>query len=414
MTHKIYIAERILRYLYEVTVAGMILYAFCMIFMRQEPSVTYFFWIAGALLLSYLIREFAPNHVLLAGGHILLVGILIVLPGAVWIRAVTGLFDLGYLLPCAIAYAKRGSRLLNMSEPWPPILAGVLIYFASLGLHLDVLANVSYAGVALLLAIYVLIRYVQGLKRYMTQSTEVSERSIRNIAIVNGRTVLILSGIMLLLMGACRFLDLSGLVNVLAAFCVKGIQTLFGAIMVIWVFVLTLLTRGGAAATSLDYQDTLNEYYQNSVKGYDVFTVILRIFLVCLLIILLLRLVWRIMGFLLKPRTYAGDVIETVAGEEKKEQKEKTISPGFMRKLTDEERARNLYKREVLRYKNEIVLDKRSTCEDIRREIMEQTTGNVDELSAVYEEIRYGTTETDGAVLRRIKTIIKKQSKKRS
>ena len=75
-------------------------------------------------------------------------------------------------------------------------------------------------------------------------------------------------------MGACRFLDLSGFVNVLARAFAKVVQTVFGAIMVIWVFVLTLLTKGGTAATGLDYQDTLNEYYQNSVKGYDVFTLI--------------------------------------------------------------------------------------------------------------------------------------------
>lgn len=98
-----------------------------------------------------------------------------------------------------------------MSEPWPSILAGIIIYFASIGMKLSVLSNLSYIAVALLMAIYMMIRYIQGLKRYISQTTEISEQSIRDIAVINGRVVLFLAVLVLLLMGACRFLDLSGL-----------------------------------------------------------------------------------------------------------------------------------------------------------------------------------------------------------
>jgi hypothetical protein len=65
MTHKIYWAERGLRYLYEVVTAELFMYTFCMIFMRQDPRFVDAIWIAGIFLLSYLIRDFAPNHILL-------------------------------------------------------------------------------------------------------------------------------------------------------------------------------------------------------------------------------------------------------------------------------------------------------------------------------------------------------------
>ena len=47
MTHKIYWAERGLRYLYEVVTAELFMYTFCMIFMRQDPRFTDAIWIAG-------------------------------------------------------------------------------------------------------------------------------------------------------------------------------------------------------------------------------------------------------------------------------------------------------------------------------------------------------------------------------
>ena len=418
MTHKIYWAERGLRYLYEVVTAELFMYTFCMIFMRQDPRFVDAIWIAGIFLLSYLIRDFAPNHILLTVGHLVLAGLLVILPGTVWIRTVTGIYDIGYLLPCAVAYAKRGSGLTDMSEPWPSILAGIFVYFASIGMELPVLSNLSYIAVALLMAIYMMIRYIQGLKRYISQTTEVSEQSIRDIAFINGRVVLFLAVLVLLLMGACRFLDLSGFVNVLARAFAKVVQTVFGAIMVIWVFVLTLLTKGGPAATSLDYQDTLNEYYQNSVKGYDVFTLILKVFVVLLLIFFLVRILLQVIRFLLKPRSYADDVIELIA-EEPNQYKERITNRRIMHRLTAEERARKIYKKSILRYKDVITLSKRMTCEDIRQEITETEVGNVEGISAIYEQIRYGAGEVDNYVIREMKAasvqnkrVNKKENKK--
>ncbi len=418
MTHKIYWAERGLRYLYEVVTAELFMYTFCMIFMRQDPRFVDAIWIAGIFLLSYLIRDFAPNHILLTVGHLVLAGLLVILPGTVWIRTVTGIYDIGYLLPCAVAYAKRGSGLTDMSEPWPSILAGIFVYFASIGMKFPVLSNLSYIAVALLMAIYMMIRYIQGLKRYISQTTEVSEQSIRDIAFINGRVVLFLAVLVLLLMGACRFLDLSGFVNVLARAFAKVVQTVFGAIMVIWVFVLTLLTKGGPAATSLDYQDTLNEYYQNSVKGYDVFTLILKVFVVLLLIFFLVRILLQVIRFLLKPRSYADDVIELIA-EEPDQYKERITNRRIMHRLTAEEQARKIYKKSILRYKDVITLNKRMTCEDIRQEITKTEVGNVEGISAIYEQIRYGAGEVDNYVIREMKAasgqnkrVNKKENKK--
>lgn len=418
MTHKIYWAERGLRYLYEVVTAELFMYTFCMIFMRQDPRFVDAIWIAGIFLLSYLIRDFAPNHILLTVGHLVLAGLLFILPGTVWIRTVTGIYDIGYLLPCAVAYAKRGSRLTDMSEPWPSILAEIIVYFASIGMELPVLSNLSYIAVALLMAIYMMIRYIQGLERYISQTTEVSEQSIRDIAFINGRVVLFLAVLVLLLMGACRFLDLSGFVNVLARAFAKVVQTVFGAIMVIWVFVLTLLTKGGPAATDLDYQNTLNEYYQNSVKGYDVFTLILKVVVVLLLIFFLVRILLKVIRFLLKPRSYADDVIEFIA-EEPNQHKERITNSRIMHRLTAEERARKIYKKSILRYKDVITLNKRMTCEDIRQEITETEVGNVEGISAIYEQIRYGAGEVDNYVIREMKAasgqnkrVNKKENKK--
>lgn len=386
--------------------------------MRQDPRFVDAIWIAGIFLLSYLIRDFAPNHILLTVGHLVLAGLLVILPGTVWIRTVTGIYDIGYLLPCAVAYAKRGSGLTDMSEPWPSILAGIFVYFASIGMELPVLSNLSYIAVALLMAIYMMIRYIQGLKRYISQTTEVSEQSIRDIAFINGRVVLFLAVLVLLLMGACRFLDLSGFVNVLARAFAKVVQTVFGAIMVIWVFVLTLLTKGGPAATSLDYQDTLNEYYQNSVKGYDVFTLILKVFVVLLLIFFLVRILLQVIRFLLKPRSYADDVIELIA-EEPNQYKERITNRRIMHRLTAEEQARKIYKKSILRYKDVITLNKRMTCEDIRQEITKTEVGNVEGISAIYEQIRYGAGEVDNYVIREMKAasgqnkrVNKKENKK--
>ena len=146
------------------------------------------------------------------------------------------------------------------------------------------------------------------------------------------------------------------------------------------------------------YQDTINEYYQNSVKGYDVFTLILKVFVVLLLLFLLVRMLMQVIHFLLRPRSYADDVTELV-NEEPNQYKERVTDRHILRRLTDEERARRIYKRSILRYKNVITLNRRLTCEDIRQEISESEDGNVDGVSAIYEQIRYGDRTVDGFVI---------------
>ena len=295
MTHKIYWAERGLRYLYEVVVAEVHVYILHNIYEtrsavygchldRRNISVVlsdqgilhriiFYHWTSGACgTFSYL------------AGH------------SIGVRMVTGIYDIGYLLPCAVAYAKRGCRTYRYEQTMAIDLSRSL-YFASIGMKLSVLSNLSYiAGCITYGYIYDDPVYTGVETLYHTQQKYRSD-PFRDIAVINGRVVLFLAVLVLLLMGACDFLDLSGFVNVLARAFAKVVQTVFGAIMVIWVFVLVPLLRRGSATTVLNYQDTLNEYYQNSVKGYDVFTLILKVFVV-LLIFFLVRILLQVIRFL--------------------------------------------------------------------------------------------------------------------
>lgn len=68
--------------------------------------------------------------------------------------------------------------------------------------------------------------------------------------------------------------------------------------------------------------------------------------------------------------------------------------------MTDEQRARQIYRKTILKHKEDIVLSKYTTCEDIQSAIKEGEYGDVDEITEVYETIRYGTTPVDGTILR--------------
>ena len=122
--------------------------------------------------------------------------------------------------------------------------------------------------------------------------------------------------------------------------------------------------------------------------------------------------------FLLKPRSYADDVIELIA-EEPNQYKERITNRRIMHRLTAEEQARKIYKKSILRYKDVITLNKRMTCEDIRQEITKTEVGNVEGISAIYEQIRYGAGEVDNYVIREMKAasgqnkrVNKKENKK--
>lgn len=399
MIHKIEMLLRIFRCIYEMIFVSLLLRVFHLFYADGETTVLNFLLLIGCYALSYIIREIAPNYILIVVFHLLMaVGLMFTC--GYWLNgAVSAAFVICYLLPASLTYAKRGSRLDDMSEPWPSILTGVLIYIAGLLTNRQIFYEHAYLAVVGMLAVYFIIRYIQGLRRYATQTEHLSGLPMRNIISVNSKVILLITGIMLLLMFACRYLKVAWLVNGIVFVVSNIIRIVSTAILFVMLFFITLLTKGTNAFSDTSYQETAQEYYSNYAVS-DPFAVILKIFVIALLLFFFYKMIVAAFRFLSKPRVFEGDVVETVPNERPQIERTRIAHRKEKRQMTEEQRARQIYRKTILKHKADIVLSKYTTCEDIQSAIKEGEYGDVDEITELYEKIRYGTTPVDGTVLR--------------
>lgn len=123
------------------------------------------------------------------------------------------------------------------------------------------------------------------------------------------------------------------------------------------------------------------------------------------IVFLFYRLLRRLIKLLLKPRSYEGDIIET-AEKEKTVIKQKSYERiRLPRPLTLTEKARRYYRLRIMKYKDDILLNSQRTCRDIENEIRQKAIDDVDEMTELYSEIRYGAGQMDKKMLKKMKEL---------
>ena len=103
-------------------------------------------------------------------------------------------------------------------------------------------------------------------------------------------------------------------------------------------------------------------------------------------------------------RVISSDQIELVPAQktdkEKKQRKKKNRLI-----MSRDWRARKYYKDYIERYRYDITLKQTETSREIQNELQRKDLADVTELTACYEEIRYGNSDVDRAMLQKIRRL---------
>lgn len=395
-------ARIILRMLYETAFTSLLLYFFAVLYYKEIPGFFVVFSFLLLYVLSFGIREWAPTHILVLFLHLIpMVGICL-LPFSLGIRIILMGIQI-YLMISAVMYSYKGAVIKPITDvPWPSFLVCFFIYILSLTAHASVLTTAAYIVTILLLVIYYLLLYVEGLSKYIDAASDVSGLPLKRMLHTN--TTIVGMIILILLFGLFmgHLLGTDGLANVLLAVSRTIVQYLF-------LFIGFLLSKWqeimGTSDLELDYADG-ELVAPEVISGWGVvLEVLLLIAFAGGMIFLFYHLLRKLIKLLLKPRSYEEDIIEA-AEKERTVTKEK--SKGRIRvprSLTLAEKARRYYKLRIMKHKDELSLDGQRTCRDIQKEMLQQGLEDVNELTELYSEIRYGTRAVDKKTLRKMKEL---------
>lgn len=396
----------LLRMLYQTVFMALLLFFFSITILGELPGLFVLSALLLLFVLSFAIREWMPSHLLILLFHLLLFGGIYILPCSIGMRILLMIIQ-AYLTVSSLVYSYKGAVIKPMTDiPWPSFLTCTIIYILSIMTHLSALTSRTYIITILLLVIYYIMVYVEGLNEYIDSARTVSglplKRMLHTNTIIIGIVIfLLLFGLFLgYIFGSDELTDAIG--DALQWF----FQMLFHVILFLIEWISKWLTQylGLQDIDPTPVDDDLSAGEQATGWGLIVELILMVVFL-AVVSLLLYHLMRRLICLLLKPRTYGDDIIEEAEKGKTLEREKSRGRAVLYHRQTLAEKARRYYKRRVLRHKDEIVLVAQSTCRDIEQEIEEKEQEDIHELTELYARLRYGGQEPDKAMVKRIREL---------
>lgn len=408
MKYRILFSEKLLNFLYESVFISLILIFFNMVFLKQDSGILEIISIVLCIGLSYFIRDYSKNNIFVLVFHILEMAIFALIPVSIQLKILLAVLIFIYLIPTSFAYIHRHYRLKPIKDvPWPSVFTAVIVYLYGVGLKSNFLMNFAYLAVVLMLMIYLFTLYCDDILKYMEQNTNVSGLPLKEILSVNSRIVIFIVILMTVVMISGRFINFSKVYETLYSAAKSAIGLIVTFFMLFFKLLSSIISTGtyetdGTGEAQQTESIPLNQETESFLE------IILGIFVVLLILFVLYKISARIVKLVFTTKNFEKDII-TDAVVEKKGPNGSRLD-GLKRRifLTKEERARNIYKKTIRAHKDDICLTGRLTCQDIRQDIYDKNVGDVDDLTALYEEIRYGKASVDDDIIKKMTRFSKK------
>lgn len=406
MIHKIERTRKILRMLYNALFMLLVFMFVSVVFLKLHPPVFVYLVIMLAYLLSYIIRDYAPSNLWILILHTILCGTIIPirLYMSIKILLITVII---HLMGDAFTYARYGYKLRPLDDmPWPTFLISIIIYTYGFFMHENIMTKSAYFIPVILLVLYYVMIYVEGLRTYVNATKDVSGLPLKRIVSTN--TMIVFMIIIFLILGIWlgNILELDEALKAVG----KGAIALFKFLAIIFVTVWKIIASffssgGGSSTTAIVMEDKAVREYAGQIG--DSFEFALKGGIILLATYIVYKITIKIIKRLVEKRKFATDIIEQAEVSYKDTKKEVLYRRIFKIKKTPEEKIRKYYRLRIMKNKYQISLTKSKTAEDIRKEIKANELGNVDDITRIYSDVRYGKISPDKNMVKKMNHMIK-------
>lgn len=402
MKSKLLQITKLLHLLYEWLCCSLCFAFFEVVLLKQD--VHYFLLpITGAMFVySYILREKAGHYVWLFAGHVVLRLPMFLLP----VSMETQWFY--FLIPCYLLGASVKSTWQNkrkqMDElPWPSFLLCLIVYLVSDYLSVRGLHIYAYVTALCLLFLYLALVYTDGMENYLDATSHVSGIPIRQILSVN--TIMVGAIILCLTLGLVlgEVFDFRRVIALIGQ-AILAVVRVIAMVIGLFYHYISFWFRSGEAEAS-EHQEFDDGGVPAGIRSIgQTLEPVLYVGLICLGVFIAYKLMVWFVRFLMSRRNLSTDQVELVVVKRKKEE-QRTRAEEKQRFLSRRQRARRCYKDCIERYRYDIALDQSKTGREIEKELSEQSLADVTELTRCYEDIRYGETEVDRAMLQKMRRL---------
>ncbi len=401
---RIELIRRILRLFQDFLGVNLLIALLLAALTNEHPLVVIPAVLSVLFLFSAAVRERVVRNLWILVWHLVPVPILLLLPLSWPLRLMFLAAVLGQMLPRSIAYSTFGGRLMPMDgTPWPMFLLTLIGYIGGSKLPEPALVSWSYITLFLGLFSYLILVYVEGISGYMDATKDVAGLPLKNILSVNSYIVGMILLILLLISVLTGFFHVEEALHVIARAGIAVLRVI-GYFFKYAFIILQMLTSTTKHRPEEAVQETENvkEEIKHALASGEIF---IKLFLLGIIIWIMVKTGGRILKwFIMRRRRDTSYVIEYSATP-REGRRERAKKRGIFRGGDNREKARRAYRDRIRRHSSYFPLRNSMTCGEIRDELLEKELDDVEELTALYERIRYTEEPVDKVLLKQMRRL---------
>lgn len=409
MSRKLEFLRTLLRMLFQFLFAIILTHVYYVAYVDKPIAPECVGTILLYFLLAYSLDFFVVNLPVKLAIHIGMIASAIALPYVVEVKVFLVIVLLGISNATILGRLFKKKKANDKKTPVPIAYMLVILFVNLYAYNLNSVALIRTCNLLpiIMLFIYLLQVYLDGLGNYINLTTRITGVPIKRIVFTNSTFI---GGIMFSLMIVVIILNIFGVDGstlpiwkgfasaILLIFC--GILFLFGSF-------LNKFTDGGKEDESfLKAKRVLQEEGTNKLG--DVLEMLLFIAVIIAVIYVLYKMIFYFVKLLLSKRQNVFDSIERAdAIADVAEERSSTVTK-FEAQSSEEEKVRKLYKQRIMKQKHFFNPSAYKTVRDYEREASEQSIGDISDATELYSRVRYGNEVVDKTTVKEMKTLLKK------
>lgn len=387
--NSITVTRNVLDVLGEVVAAYIAVMTLNYLFIRQDVGVAV---VAALLMISavtHFMRDNAKNKKTIWSTSAALAMIMGFFPVHPMFRYVL-VADVFIQIGMSLHYFDNQKQMMKVKEKIVlfAVITGMSYVFCLVMHNSEYLMRLTIAVILLIILIAV-EHYFEGMAEYIECSKEYRGISVKGMLGANIITMLSVSVIMVVIILVCDYLDILGIIY-------RGLRWLL-------YFLLSLIS---VEEGKFVYDPMRWEMPPVKDGETDILDKLIIAVCVCVVLICIYGMVQIIMAILGRTST-TGDQVERIKDIEEVLVKEKRKSR-FQKMLDPREKVRKYYRKKLRFYQHDIALNSYQSCGELEQAVKDNAQENVEELTRLYERVRYSDDKVTNDMIKQAKKLSQK------
>lgn len=362
--------------------------------------------VIALFIISYVIRFKIQNVALIVLGHLAFAGI-VFLFGFEISATITLVLITIIMMALAIVFDKKEGIPVLSGGPVGMGLAAFGVMFYANYKELDSLLKEAYFIPALMIVLYFIMVYLDGLKGYMISTSKITGIPMGRLLVTNSVFVgsllfmfLVSVVIVGLLFGDDNALFLAQLIGLVFVIIIGGFIYLTGNFV-------RLFTKEPSMKSDEEFKERLKDVVPES--SGDFIETLIKIAIVIGILFVLYRVIRMLAKWILARKQNGLDLVEFANVDvDVNEQVENQKDEKRTLFASPEQKIRKLYRDRVIKHKAYIDISRYKTARNYESILREEGVDELKDATDLYASVRYGTLEPNRETVRKMKEALKK------